>query len=227
MPKIRVRMATIFAPSWRKRCSTMPDTSGGTWTVFFKSNSDALNSPKIPVFGQQVIPSGARNPQSQLASRKIITTFAHRVRCHISFAMGNLLRLREVPRFDEDDYAISNAFLFQFVNVEPVMHYPVTRNELLNVILHVLLEFQGQVAQMQVAFLVVPGNDFGARTLFSVLADPLGNLIIGCASGDERAKIIIIDLGKFQPGLIERTIGMVLPFPAYEHCATLVHGTRR
>ncbi|PYJ67877.1 MAG: hypothetical protein DMF38_10515 [Verrucomicrobia bacterium] len=40
----------------------MPDTSGGTWTVFFKSNSDALNSPKIPVFGQQVIPSGARNP---------------------------------------------------------------------------------------------------------------------------------------------------------------------
>jgi hypothetical protein len=28
MPKILVRVATIFAPSWRKRCSTTPVTSG-------------------------------------------------------------------------------------------------------------------------------------------------------------------------------------------------------
>src|SRR5438094_3569202 len=61
MPKILVRMATIFAPSWRKRCSTTPDISGDAWTVFFKSNSDALNSAKILVFRQQVIPSEARN----------------------------------------------------------------------------------------------------------------------------------------------------------------------
>src|SRR5262249_530474 len=37
IPKIRVRVATIFAPSWRKRCSTMPDTSGDDWAVFFKA----------------------------------------------------------------------------------------------------------------------------------------------------------------------------------------------
>src|SRR5256886_8023235 len=38
----------------------------------------------------------------------------------------------------------SDPFFFQVVHVEPVMHHPVTRNELLNIILHVLLEFQGQ-----------------------------------------------------------------------------------
>jgi len=37
----------------------------------------------------------------------------------------------------------SDPFFFQVVHVEPVMHHPVTRNELLNIILHVLLEFQG------------------------------------------------------------------------------------
>src|SRR5437764_891774 len=74
--------------------------------------------------------------------------------------------------------------------------------------------FQGQVAQMQVAFLVVPGNNFGTRTLFSMVADPRGDLIVGCTGRNERPEIIIIDLGKFQPALIERTIGMVLPFPA-------------
>src|SRR5512132_3812894 len=80
---------------------------------------------------------------------------------------------------------------------------------------------------MQVAFFVVPGNDFGTRTLFSMVPDPLGNLFVGSAGGNERPKIIIINLGKFQPALIERTVGMVLPFPAYKHCATLVHGARR
>src|SRR5436305_1624210 len=65
MPKILVRMATIFAPSWRKRCSTKPDISGDAWTVFFKSNSDALNSAKILVFRQQVIPSESPHNQSR------------------------------------------------------------------------------------------------------------------------------------------------------------------
>ena len=36
----------------------------------------------------------------------------------------------------------SEPFLFQIVHVEPMVHDPVTRNELLDVILHVLLEFQ-------------------------------------------------------------------------------------
>ena len=107
--------------------------------------------------------------------------------------------------------SVSDPFFFQVVHVEPVMHHPVTRNELLNIILHVLLELQGQVAQMQVAFFVVPGNDFGTRTLFSMVVDPLDNLFVGCAGGNERPKIIITNLGKFQPALIERTVGMVSP----------------
>src|SRR5438132_1645933 len=111
MPKTRVRMATIFAPSRRKRCSTMPDTSAGCWTMFFKARP--------------------------------------------------------------------------------------------------------------------PGNDSGTRTLFSTIADPLGDFIVGCTGGNEGPKIIVIDLGKFQPALIERTVGMVLPFPAYKDCATFVHGARR
>ena len=60
----------------------------------------------------------------------------------------------------------SEPFFFQIVNVEPVMHHPVTRNELLDVILHELLEFQRQIAQAQVAFFIVPSNDLSARERF-------------------------------------------------------------
>src|SRR5438874_2522087 len=49
------------------------------------------------------------------------------------------------------------------------MHHPVTRNELLNIIFHVLLELQRQVAQMEVTFFVVPRNNLRTRPLFSML----------------------------------------------------------
>ena len=48
----------------------------------------------------------------------------------------------------------SDPFFFQVVHVEPVMHHSVTRNELLNIIFHILLELQRQVAQMEVSFVV-------------------------------------------------------------------------
>src|SRR6266480_7530877 len=79
----------------------------------------------------------------------------------------------------------SDPFFFQVVHVEPVMHHPVTRNELLNIILHVLLEFQRQVAQMEVKLFVVPLNDLGTRALFSMLANPRDKLVIGCAGSNE------------------------------------------
>src|SRR5437899_8116382 len=90
----------------------------------------------------------------------------------------------------------SEPLLFQVVHVEPVMYHSVTRNILLDVILHELLEFQRQIAQMQIALLIVPGNDLGARTFFGVLADPRRALVIGRASGDERPEVVIDNLGK-------------------------------
>src|SRR5207244_5851925 len=107
------------------------------------------------------------------------------------------------------------------------MHHSVTRNELLNIIFHVLLEFQRKIAQMEVTFFVIPRNDLGTWTLLGVLADPAGNLIISSASSNQRPKVIIINFGKFQPALIEWAVGMVLPFPACKHCTAFVHGARR
>jgi hypothetical protein len=78
-----------------------------------------------------------------------------------------------------------------------VVHHPVPWNELLDVILHVLLEFQRQIAQMQVAFFIVPRNDLGARTLFGVFADLGLDLVVGGAAGDERSEFVVIDLSKF------------------------------
>ena len=43
---------------------------------------------------------------------------------------------------------LSDPFFLQVVHVEPVMHHAIARNELLDVILHVLLEFQRQIAQV-------------------------------------------------------------------------------
>ena len=42
----------------------------------------------------------------------------------------------------------SEPFFFQVVHVEPMMHYPVARDELPDVILHELLEVQWQIAQV-------------------------------------------------------------------------------
>ena len=80
----------------------------------------------------------------------------------------------------------SDPLFFQVVDVEPVMHHSVTGDVLLDIILHVLLEFQRQIAQAQVAFLIVPGNDLGTRKLFGVFTDPRSNLFVGGAGGDER-----------------------------------------
>ena len=60
-----------------------------------------------------------------------------------------------------------NPFFFQVVNVKPVVNHPVTWNELLDVVFHVLLEFQGQIAQVQVAFFIVPSDNLTARTFFA------------------------------------------------------------
>jgi hypothetical protein len=65
----------------------------------------------------------------------------------------------------------SDSFFFQVVHVEPVMHHSVTRNELLNIIFHVLLELQRQVTQMEVPLFVIPRNDFRPRTLLSVFTE--------------------------------------------------------
>src|SRR5947208_6898260 len=109
---------------------------------------------------------------------------------------------------------LSEPFFFQVVHVEPVVNHPVTWNELLNVIFHVLLEFQRQIAQVQVAFFIVPGDNLTARTFFCMFANPRSNLIIGRAGGNERSEVVVIDLSKRKPALIERTIGMVFAFPA-------------
>ncbi len=42
----------------------------------------------------------------------------------------------------DSHFIFSEPFFFQIVHVEPVMHHSVTRNELLDVVFHVLLEFQ-------------------------------------------------------------------------------------
>src|SRR5438034_8017458 len=122
---------------------------------------------------------------------------------------------------------LSEPFFFDVVHVEPVVHHPVTRNEFLDVIFHVLLKFQRQIAQVQVSFFIVPGDDLGARTLLCMFTNPRNNLIIGRAVGDERSEVVVIDLSKLKPALIERTIGMVFAFPANKHGATLIYGTRR
>src|SRR5437899_2805934 len=101
------------------------------------------------------------------------------------------------------------------------------RNELLDVILHILLEFQRQIAQVQVAFLVVPGNNLGTGTVFSVFTDPRSNLVVGRSGGDKGPEIVIINLCKFQPALIERAIGVVFAFPTHKHRAAFVYSTRR
>src|SRR5215470_1602357 len=58
----------------------------------------------------------------------------------------------------------SDPLFFEIVHVEPMIHDPITRNISLDVIFHEFLELVGKIAQAQVAFLVVPGNDLGTRT---------------------------------------------------------------
>src|SRR5262249_2411019 len=60
-----------------------------------------------------------------------------------------------------------------------------------------------------------------------MVRDPRCNLIVGRTGGDERPKVVIVNLRKLQPALIERAVRVVVPFPANEHCATFVHSPRR
>src|SRR5882724_13072900 len=108
---------------------------------------------------------------------------------------------------------LSEPFFFQVVHVEPVVDHPITWNELLDVIFHVLLKFQGQIAQVQVAFFIVPSDDLTARALLCMFANPRSNFIIGRAGGNERSEVVVIDLSKLKPALIERTIRVVFAFP--------------
>jgi hypothetical protein len=43
----------------------------------------------------------------------------------------------------------------------------------------------------------------------------------------QRTKIAVINLGKIQPALIKRAIGMVFALPVHKHSAAFVHGARR
>ena len=84
---------------------------------------------------------------------------------------------------------VSDPLFFQIVHVKPVIHDAVTRDVSLNVILHVFLELGRQIAQTQVTFLVVPGNDLGTRTFLRIFLNPLRDLVVGCAGGDQRTEI--------------------------------------
>ena len=76
------------------------------------------------------------------------------------------------------------------------MHHPVPRDELLDVILHKLLEFQGQIAEVQIAFFIIPGNDLCAWAFLRVFADPCGDLTVDRAGGDKRSELVVINLSE-------------------------------
>ncbi len=170
----------------------MPDTSAGCWTMFFKARPPCNESLKTTRVPYHVTLSRAKNRTNKArvtrSKPNTRTSSARRRFRQISVIFRGLERSLASLGMTTPP---SDPFFFQVVHVEPVMHHSVTRNEFLNIILHVLLEFQGQVAQMQVAFLVVPGNNFGTRTLFRMIADPFGDFTVGCTGGNERPKIII------------------------------------
>jgi len=122
---------------------------------------------------------------------------------------------------------ISNPLFFEIVHVEPVIDDAVTWDVSLDIIFHVFLELRRQIAQPQVAFLIVPGNDLGARPFLRIFLNPVSDLVVCCAAGDQRAKIAVINLRKRQPTLIERAIGMLFALPVHKHGAAFVHSARR
>src|SRR5438132_441361 len=126
------------------------------------------------------------------------------------------LRFMTLPPFSE-------TFLFQVVYIEPAVHHAIARHVLLDVVLHVFLQFRGQVTQAQVAFPVVPDDDVGSGTFLGMLADPRDNLVVGRAGGDKQPERIVVNLSELQPPLIERAVGVVFALPADEDGAALVH----
>src|SRR6266550_1353401 len=123
--------------------------------------------------------------------------------------------------------AFLDPLFFQIVHVEPVIDDAVTRDVSLDVILHVFLELGRQITQTQVTFLVVPGNDLRTRTFLRIFLKPLRDLGVSCAGSDQRTEIAVINLGKIQPALIERAIGMILALPVHKHGAAFVDCTHR
>src|SRR4029453_9369762 len=59
-----------------------------------------------------------------------------------------------------------------------------------------------------------PRDNLGPWAFLSVFADPSLDLVVCCAGGDARPELVVINLRKFQPSLIERAVGMVFAFPA-------------
>src|SRR6188472_3257914 len=108
-----------------------------------------------------------------------------------------------------------------------MIHDAVTRDILMDVILHVFLKLRRQITETQVAFLVIPGNDLSARPFLGIFLNPFGDLVVGRTVGDDRTKIAVINFGKIQPALIERAIGVVSAVPIQKYCAAFVHGARR
>src|SRR3989441_5421303 len=117
----------------------------------------------------------------------------------------------------------SETFLFQVIHIEPAVHHAIARDVLLDVVLHVFLQFRGLVTQAQVAFPVVPDDDVGSGTFLGVLADPRDNLVVGRAGGDKQPERIVVNLSELQPPLIERAVGVVFALPADEDGAAFVH----
>src|SRR5574341_813976 len=117
------------------------------------------------------------------------------------------------------------TLLFPVIHVEPAVHDTVARDAGRDVVLHVFLQFRRQIAQAQVAFLIVPDDDVGARAFLGVLADPRGDLIVSRTRGHKQPERTVVDLGEFQPPLIERTVGVVLALPANEDGAAFVDCT--
>ena len=103
-----------------------------------------------------------------------------------------------------------------------MIYHAIARDVLLDVVLHVLLQFGGQVAQAQVTFPVVPDDDVGTGTFLGVLADPDGDLVISRAGGDKRPVRIVVNLGELQPPLIERAVGVEFALPAGEGSSAFV-----
>ena len=66
-----------------------------------------------------------------------------------------------------------------------MVHHPVAWKVLLDVILHVFLQLERQIAQVQVALFVVPGDDLRPRAFFRMFADPVCNFRVSRAGGDK------------------------------------------
>src|SRR5277367_1550784 len=77
-----------------------------------------------------------------------------------------------------DGLATSQAFFFQIEYIEPMIDHPVAWDELCNIILHILLGCRWQVAQTQVALVIIPNDDISAGSFFGVLANPCGHLVV-------------------------------------------------